>query len=169
MFDTMTLTKATAGFCGAFLVFLLGKWAAEELYHVDSHGEAAYVIEVASADDAASDEPEVSFDELMASADVAKGAKVFKKCSACHKLEDGANATGPYLYGVVGRDIASVSGFGYSGALTALADKDWTPEELDAFLAKPSAYASGTTMSFSGLKKQSDRVNLIAYLASLAD
>lgn len=167
MFDTMTLTKATAGFCGAFLVFLLGKWAAEELYHMDSHGEAAYVIEVAAADDAGSDEPQVSFDELMASADVAKGAKVFKKCAACHKLEDGANATGPYLYGVVGRDIAAAPGFGYSAALTAMADKDWTPEELDAFLTKPSAYASGTTMSFSGLKKQADRVNLIAYLDSL--
>ncbi|KIC12062.1 cytochrome C [Leisingera sp. ANG-M1] len=166
MFDTMTLTKATAGVCGAFLVLLLGKWAAEGLYHVDSHGEAAYVIEVASAE-AASDEPEVSFEELMASADVAKGAKVFKKCSACHKLEDGANSTGPYLYGVVGRTIAAAPGFGYSGALTGMADKAWTAEELDAFLAKPSAYASGTTMSFSGLKKQKDRVNLIAYLDSL--
>ena len=167
MFDTMTLTKATAGVCGAFLVFLLGKWGAEVLYHMDSHGEASYVIEVASAEDAGGDEPEVSFEELMASADAAKGAKVFKKCSACHKLEDGANATGPYLYGVVGRDIASASGFGYSGALTGLAGNAWTPEALDAFLAKPSAYASGTTMSFSGLKKQADRVNLIAYLDSL--
>ncbi|OBY24808.1 c-type cytochrome [Leisingera sp. JC1] len=167
MFDTMTLTKATAGVCGAFLVLLLGKWAASSLYHVDSHGEAAYVIEVAAAEDAGGDEPQVSFEELMASADAAKGAKVFKKCSACHKLEDGANATGPYLYGVVGRDIASASGFGYSGALTGLAGKAWTPEELDAFLTKPSAYASGTTMSFSGLKKQGDRVNLIAYLDSL--
>ncbi|AHC99756.1 c-type cytochrome [Leisingera methylohalidivorans] len=166
MFDTMTLTKATAGVCGAFLVLLLGKWGAEALYHMDSHGEASYVIEVASADAAASDEPEVSFEELMASADVAKGAKVFKKCSACHKLEDGANSTGPYLYGVVGRDIAAAPGFGYSGALTGL-DGSWTAEALDAFLTKPSAYASGTTMSFSGLKKQKDRVNLIAYLDSL--
>ena len=168
MFDTMTLTKATAGVCGAFLVLLLGKWAASGLYHMDSHGEASYVIEVASADAAASDEPEVSFEELMAAADVAKGAKVFKKCSACHKLEDGANSTGPYLYGVVGRDIAAAPGFGYSGALTALGGT-WTAEELSAFLAKPSAYASGTSMSFSGLKKEKDRVNLIAYLDSLDD
>ncbi|MGR3760578.1 c-type cytochrome [Roseobacteraceae bacterium NS-SX3] len=168
MFDTMTLTKATAGFCGAFLVFLLGKWAAEELYHMDSHGEASYVIEVEEAGGAGEEVAEVSFDELMAEADVGKGAKVFKKCAACHKLEDGANATGPYLYGVVGRDIASADGFGYSGALQGL-EGAWTPEELDAFLAKPSAYASGTTMSFSGLKKQGDRVDLIAYLDSLDD
>lgn len=167
MFDTMTLTKAVAALCGAFLVLLLGKWVAEELYHVEAHGEASYVIEVAS-DEPAEEVEEVSFEELMAAADPAKGAKVFKKCSACHKLEDGANSTGPFLYGLVGRDIASVDGFGYSGALAGL-DGSWTAEELDAFLTKPSSYASGTSMSFAGLKKQNDRVNLIAYLDSLDD
>ena len=97
---------------------------------------------------------------------VEKGAKVFKKCSACHKLEDGANGTGPYLYGVVGRPIGSASGFGYSSAMAAKGG-DWTPEALDAFLLKPSADIPGTSMSFAGLKKQGDRVNLIAYLDSL--
>ncbi|AFO88785.1 cytochrome c family protein [Phaeobacter inhibens] len=167
MFDTMTLTKATAGVCGAFLVFLLGKWAAEELYHTESHGEASYVIEVeeAGAEEVAE---VVDFGELMAAADVGKGAKVFKKCSACHKLEAGENATGPYLYGVVDRPIAAADGFGYSATLAGLGG-EWTAEELDAFLTKPSQYAPGTTMSFSGLKKQKDRVNLIAYLDSLDD
>ncbi|MBE1296140.1 c-type cytochrome [Phycobacter azelaicus] len=168
MFDTMTLTKATAGFCGAFLVFLLGKWAAEELYHVESHGQASYVIEVEEAGGAAEEMEEVSFDELMASADVGKGARVYKKCAACHKLEAGENATGPYLYGVVGRPKAAADGFGYSGALAAMSG-DWTPENLDAFLERPSAYVPGTTMSFSGLRKIEDRVNLIAYLDSLDD
>lgn len=166
MFDTMTLTKAAAGLFGAWLVLLLGKWAAEELYHVEAHGEASYVVEVASAG-AAEEVEEVNFEELMAAADPAKGAKVFKKCSACHKLEDGANSTGPFLYGVVGRDIASVAGFGYSAALGEKAGTAWSAEELDAFLTKPSSYAKGTTMSFAGLKKQGDRVNLIAYLDGL--
>ena len=49
MFDTMTLTKAAASICGAFLVLLLGKWAAEGLYHTDSHGQASYVIEIETA------------------------------------------------------------------------------------------------------------------------
>ncbi|EBA15905.1 cytochrome c552 [Roseobacter sp. SK209-2-6] len=167
MFDTMTLTKATAGVCSTFLVFLLGHWAADVLYSTDAHGEQSYVIEVASAE-AATEVEEVSFEELMASADVAKGAKVFKKCAACHKLEDGVNATGPSLYDVVGRTQGTEDGFGYSGALAGR-DGSWTAEELDAFIAKPSAYASGTSMSFSGLKKQKDRVNLIAYLDSLDD
>ncbi len=166
MFDTMTLTKATAGFCGAFLVFLLGKWVAEELYHVDAHGEASYVIEVADAG-GASDEPEVDFAMLLAEADLEKGAKVFRKCSACHKL-NGEDGTGPHLDGVVGRAQGGVAGFGYSGTLAGLGGV-WTPEELDAFLTKPSEYASGTTMSFPGLKKIADRADLIAYLASTSN
>ncbi len=165
--DTMTFTKAAAGVLGAFLVFLLGKWAAEGLYHVESHGEAAYVIEVESGD-SGEEVAEVSFAEMMAGADAGKGEKVFKKCAACHKLEDGANSTGPYLYGVVGRPVASVDGFGYSDALGGLGG-DWSPERLDEFLTKPSAFASGTTMSFAGLNKAADRVNLIAYLNGHSD
>lgn len=163
MFDTMTLTKATAAFCGAFLVFLLGKWAATEIYAMDSHGEASYVIEVADAG-GAEDVEEVSFEELLAAADVGKGAKIFKKCAACHKLESGANATGPYLFGVVGREVGSAAGFGYSGALPA---GTWTEEALNTFLTKPSDYAPGTSMGFSGLKKDTDRADLIAYLATI--
>lgn len=165
MFDTMTLTKVTAGLCGALLVLLLGKWAAEELYHVEAHGEASYVIEVADAA-AASDVPQVDFSELLAVADVSKGAKVFKKCSACHKLEAGVNSTGPSLYGIVGRTKAAEAGFGYSTSLAGM-NGDWTVDNLNAFLAKPSAYVPGTSMSFSGLKKDKDRANLIAYLQGI--
>lgn len=167
--DTMTYTKAAGGFLCAFLVLLLGKWAAAGLYHVGGHGEAeaAYVIEV--EDGAAPDEAdEVSFNDLMASADPDKGSKVFKKCSACHKLDAGANSTGPYLYGVVGRAVASASGFGYSDAMAAESG-DWTPEHLNDFLTKPSALVPGTTMSFAGLKKPQDRVNLIAFLNNNSD
>lgn len=165
MFDTMTVIKATSAFLGAFLIFLLLKWGAEITYHTGGHGEASYVVEVEDSGPA-EDVPEVSFDELMASADIGKGAKVFKKCGACHKVEDGVNSTGPSLYGVVGRPIASAAGFGYSAPMAAHGG-DWTAEALDEFLTKPSDFVSGTSMSFSGLKKQGDRVNLIAYLDSL--
>jgi len=166
MFDTMTITKAAAALCGTLLVLLLGKWAAEGIYHTETHGEASYVIEVEEAE-GQEEVAEVSFDELMAAADVGKGAKVFKKCSACHKLEDGDNSTGPYLYGVVGRAVGTADGFsGYSAAMAGFGG-DWTDERLDEFLANPKSFVSGTSMSFSGLKKQSDRVNLIAYLDSL--
>ena len=165
--DTMTSTKVVAGFCGAFLVFLLGKWLAEEVYHMDSHGEQSYVIDTgASGGD--EEAVEVSFEEVLATADAGKGERVFKKCTACHKVEDGANGTGPHLFGVVGRAKASVAGFNYSGALSGI-DGDWTPDNLNAFLEKPSAYVSGTSMSFAGLKKVEDRANVIAYLQSIGN
>jgi len=166
--DTMTLTKVTAALCGALLVLLLGKWAAESLYHVEGHEEAAYVIAVEGADASQEEVEEVNLEELMAAADLGKGAKIFKKCAACHKLEDGVNAVGPYLLGVVGRSVASADGFGYSGAMTEKGG-EWTIESLDAFLTKPKANVPGTTMGFSGLSKQGDRVNVIAYLDSLDD
>ncbi len=165
MLDTMTFTKVTASLCGTLLVFLLGGWLARELYHVGGHGEQSYVIDTGASESAEAEE-EVSFEELYAAADIDKGAGVFRKCTACHKLEAGANGTGPYLYGVVGRPVAAAEGFGYSSAMASHGG-DWTLAELDAFLEKPSSYLKGTSMSFAGLKKIEDRVNVIAYLDSL--
>ncbi|MDA7966908.1 cytochrome c family protein [Ruegeria sp.] len=169
MFDTMTVTKAAAGLFGTFLVLLLAKWGADVLYSTAGHGaEAAYIIETDSSGESA-DGDEVVFEELLAAADPAKGAKVFRKCTACHKLEDGANSTGPYLYGIVDRPVAAAEGFtGYSPAMQAHGG-NWTPEALDAFLIRPSAYISGTSMSFAGLKKPQDRADVIAYLQTIGN
>ena len=169
MFDTMTVTKATAGLLGTFLVLLLAKWGADVLYSSDNHDtEASYVIETESSDESADSEEPV-FEELLASADPEKGAKVFRKCTACHKLEDGANGTGPNLYDIVDRPVASVNGFtGYSAAMLAHGG-NWTPEVLDSFLTKPSSYISGTSMSFAGLKKPQDRADVISYLQTISN
>jgi cytochrome c len=173
MFDTMTMTKILGAFCGALLVYLLGAWAAESLYHTGGghggegeHAKQGYVIEIETADAGEAVEEGPSLEELLASADLGKGAKVFGKCKACHKLEDGANATGPHLFGIVDRAVGAADGFGYSGALVAVADV-WTAENLDGFLESPKGFAPGTKMGFSGLKKPKDRANLIAYLQSL--
>ena len=163
MFDTMTLTKIGGGLFGAWLILLLGKWGAEEIYHAEMHGEASYVIEVASAEEEAPAE-QVDVAALMASADAGAGEAVFRRCSACHKL-DGTDGVGPHLNGVVGRDIASVGGFNYSAALAGL-EGAWTPEELYAFLLNPKGYAPGTIMGFAGLKKPEEKANVIAYLQS---
>ncbi|MGH1576553.1 c-type cytochrome [Planktotalea sp.] len=170
MFDTMTFTKVLGGFCGAFLIYLMSKWAAEEMYHTggghgDDHG-AAYVIEVESDDDGAEEEAGPDIATLVAEADVAKGEKVFGKCKACHKLEDGANGTGPHLFNIVNREIGKIDGFGYSGVLAEMGGA-WGYAELDGFLANPKKYAKGTKMSFAGLKKEGDRANLIAYLETI--
>lgn len=163
MFDTMTLTKVASGVLGAWLILLLGQWAGHEIYSAEAHGEQAYVIEVASADEEPAEE--IDFAALMEAADPSSGEGVFRKCSACHKV-DGTDAVGPHLNGVVGREIASVGGFNYSGALSSK-EGAWTPDELSQFLLNPTGYAAGTTMGFAGLKKPEDRADVIAYLDSL--
>ena len=97
-----------------------------------------------------------------------KGKKVFGKCKACHKLGDGENGTGPNLYQIVGRQMASVTEFKYSGSFKGL-EGQWTKDELNQFLTKPSNYIPGTSMSFAGLGKVTDRANLIAYLEESAN
>lgn len=181
MFDTMTMTKVGGALFGSLLVFLLGKWVAEEVYHVGGshdtgHGDEheitqAYVIEVEGADAHGGEEevevadPPVA--ELLAAADIAAGEKEWKSCRSCHSNESGGRGAGPYLYGVVGRDVGTVD-FAYSGALNEAADV-WTPENLYAFLKSPKEYAPGTSMNFKGLSDPEDRANLIAWLDSLDD
>ncbi len=170
MFDTMTVTKVLGALCGAFLVFLLGKFVAEELYasRVPHHGDEVvqgYLVETGGDEEPAEEEAGPTFEEVYASADAGKGERVFNKCKACHQLEQGANSTGPYLYGVVGREVDTAEGFGYSGALEKVVDV-WTPEHLSEYLTNPAGYAPGTAMSFSGLKSVEDRANVIAYLAT---
>lgn len=171
MFDTMTLTKAGGALCGAFLIYLLGVWVAETIYHGGAGGHGGEHAEAFKIEAGATPGAETSHDAgpdfatVLASADAAKGEKVFAKCKACHKT-DGTNATGPHLDGVVGRKVDSVDGYAYSGALEKVVDA-WTPEHLNEFLANPKGYAPGTKMGFAGLKSIDDRANVIAYLESL--
>lgn len=183
MFNTMTMTKIVGGVGTSLLIFLLGSWAADALYstgggHGTTHGDA----EMAAVEDGHSEDAGVtheaepvaeaepveapSFDELLASADVAAGAKVFKKCKACHKLDEGANATGPSLFGIVGRDVGTAEGFKYSAGMAGLGGT-WTPERMSEYLTKPKAMVPDTKMSFAGLKKEGQRADLIAYLATI--
>lgn len=102
---------------------------------------------------------------LLAAADPAAGEKVFAKCTACHTInQGGADGIGPNIYGIVGKPIGKHSpGFAYSSDLAGHGGT-WTYENLDAWLASPKAFASGTKMSFAGLGKPEDRANLLAYL-----
>jgi len=171
MFNTMTLTKIVGGVCGTFLIFLLGNWAATSIYAMGATGHdgehaQAYVIATGDEEVVEEDVVEVSFDDLLASADVTKGAKVFSKCKACHKV-DGTNGTGPHLDGVFEREVAAVGDFAYSDPMVAHGGA-WTAEALNEFLADPKGIVPGTKMSFAGLKKIEDRANLVAYLQSIS-
>jgi len=103
----------------------------------------------------------------VGSADADKGAKLFRKCKACHTDDKGgADKVGPHLWGIVDRAKGSVDGFAYSDALKAKGG-NWDNEALAAFLHKPKDYIDGTKMIFSGFKKNDDVANIVAYLNTL--
>ena len=99
----------------------------------------------------------------------AKGEKQFRKCKACHKMEDGKNGVGPHLAGIVGRGVADVDGYNYSSAMGDYgsdAEKVWDASLLDQYLEKPKDLIAGTKMAFAGIKKEDDRKALICWLAN---
>lgn len=109
--------------------------------------------------------PEVPIETLLATADPAKGAEVFKKCASCHTIaQGGANGIGPNLWATVGEAVAQgKGGYAFSDALKAKGG-NWTFQALNAWLTNPRAYANGTKMSFAGLQNAQDRANVIVYL-----
>ncbi len=110
-------------------------------------------------------EPE-SYDigELIASADLERGEKLFLQCRACHTLGRGqGHKAGPNLYGVIGRQAGTAPGFDYSEALKN-SGIVWSAETLDAWLRQPRDLVPGNRMIFMGIGKARDRASLIAYL-----
>jgi cytochrome c len=161
--DSFELTKLVGAVCGSLLVLLLIQMGAHALFdtHSDTVAFAVAVEEGGAAEEAPAEE--VDMGALMAAADPAAGETVFRKCTACHKL-DGSDGVGPHLNGVVGRPVGSVEGFAYSDALAGHGGT-WTEEDIYQFIGNPKQYAPGTKMSFAGLPKPEDRANVIAYLA----
>jgi len=98
-------------------------------------------------------------------ADLDAGEKQFNKCRACHTITpDGMNMTGPHLYGVFGRHAATAKGYTYSDAMQKH-DVTWNFNTLDVYLKAPQQVVKGTKMGFMGIADDTDRRNLIAYLA----
>jgi len=134
-------------------------------------GEGGTAAPAAAEPEQKAEEPAAT-EVAVAAADPAMieaGAKVFKKCAACHKVGDGAkNATGPMLNGIVDRAVGTVDGFKYSNDMAAAGADGmvWDDANLHAFLEKPKSLIAKTKMSFSGLKKPEDRDAVIAYLST---
>jgi cytochrome c len=103
---------------------------------------------------------------LLASADVAKGEAIFKKCVACHTIaQGGANGIGPNLYGTLGKPHGHLPGFAYSDALKAVSG-NWDWEGMDKWLANPKKYAPGNKMTFAGLGNPEERAAVLLYINS---
>ena len=149
---------------------------ADVIFYVEKPEKSAYqVAGVATATSTTSTETTSVSSEsgnimaLFASTNAADGAKVFKKCLACHSIEKGGpNKIGPNIFGILNRKAGSVSGYKYSKAMLAYG-KVWSFEEMDGFLTKPKDWIKGTKMSFMGLKSAKDRAAVILYMNENTD
>jgi len=150
----------------AFCVAGFATLVADLFYQPKIVKKRGYEIELAHDGKAVvkKEEKIVDLAELMKTADVERGAKIFKKCASCHNIGKGEGAkVGPGLYGVIGRAKGVFAGFSYSDALKAKGGI-WDRASINQFIAKPKDYLPGTKMAFAGLKKPQDRADVILYL-----
>ena len=156
------------------LVFGINK-IADVIFFIKKPEKSAY--QVAMTTTASTTSAETSLDDadsgnimsLFASTSSADGAKIFKKCTACHSIaQDGGNKIGPALWGVLGRKAGTVSDYKYSKSMVAYG-KTWSFEEMNGFLIKPKDWVKGTKMSFTGLKNPKERAAIILYMNENTD
>ena len=162
--DSFEINKIIAAILvTVLLVFGINK-IADNIFHVKKPDVKGYKVEINTATAAqASVENKIDISALLALGSVENGKKVFKKCAACHSInQEGGNKIGPALYSVVGRAVGGVSDYKYSKSLMSYGKK-WTFEELNGFLLKPAKWIKGNKMGFAGLKKDEDRASIILY------
>ena len=162
-----------------FLVLGINK-ITDVIYYVEKPEKSAYQVTAstttASTTASKTDSGAMGSESIMAlfaSTNASEGAKIFKKCAACHSIANGgANKIGPALWGVIGRKAGIVPDYKYSKALVAYG-KPWSFEEMNGFLIKPKDWIKGTIkgtkMSFAGLKNAKDRAAVILYMNENSD
>lgn len=167
--DSLELNKIIAGVLGAILTLMLFGWVGDLVYGIGEEKggyerELAYEIELPEGDvEVAAVDAGPAIGELLVNASAQNGEGLFRACAACHNAAEAVNKVGPYLVNVMGRDIASVDGFGYSEALASI-DGAWTAEAFSGFIENPRGWAPGTAMGYNGMRKAEDRADIIAYL-----
>ena len=156
------------------LVLVINK-ITDVIYYVEKPEKSAYQVTVTTtASTTTTEKNSEDIDPgnimtLFASTSVDDGAKVFKKCTACHSIaQGGGNKIGPTLWGVLGRKAGSISDYKYSKAMAAHG-KTWSFDEMNSFLIKPKDWIKGTKMSFAGLKNAKDRAAVILYMNENTD
>ncbi|MGY8985517.1 MAG: c-type cytochrome [Sphingomonadales bacterium] len=168
--DSFEFNKIAAAALVALLIYMGVTISSETLFHIENPETPAYSVAIVESESSSADvisaDMGPSFAELMASADMTKGARAFRKCQVCHNADEGArNKVGPNLWNILGSDIASNVDFNYSSAIVSV-EGNWEYEALDSYLASPSTAIPGNKMSFAGLRKATERADVIAFLRS---
>ncbi len=173
--DSFEFNKIAGAVLGSVIFIFVIRLVAEHVYEAEHPEKPGYAIEgvveaKAGAPAAAPvEEAMPDWGTVLPAADVVAGKALEARCAQCH---DASNAKlvkiGPPLFGVVDRARAAHPGFDYSSAMKGKPG-NWTYDELYKFLKSPGSDIPGTKMSFAGLSRSADRINLIAYLRTNAD
>jgi cytochrome c len=172
--DSFEWNKIIGAVLGTAIFIFVVRVVAETIYEPEKPAKPGYIVEgvienPAGGTAAPVEEALPDWGTVLPKADVAQGKATSAKCEACHDTSSAKTIKiGPPLYGVVDRPRASIAGFSYSSAMKAKGGT-WTYDELFKFLKSPGAYVVGTKMSFAGLSRAEDRINLIAFLRTNTD
>ncbi len=169
--DSFEINKLIAAVLVTVLLIFGVNKISDIIFDIEKPSVEGYKVEIKTNNSSSQTkkEDQIDISSLLALGDPDTGKKVYKKCAACHSInQDGGNKIGPKLYNVVGRTVGSISDYKYSKALTSYG-KEWTFEELNAFLIKPATWIKGNKMGFAGLKKDEDRASVILYLNQNSD
>ncbi|HMO42541.1 MAG TPA: cytochrome c family protein [Phenylobacterium sp.] len=166
----LTFNKVAGAVLATGLAIVGLREASTIVFAPDRAEQPGYAIDVPEATGGAAEaEAPIDWGTVIPAADIAAGQASFAKCVSCHTIaQGGANGTGPNLWGVMGARPAAHAGYSYSPAMQAHAAEApvWTFEEMGHFLEAPQRYINGTKMTFVGLKRREELINVIAYLHS---
>ena len=170
--DSFELNKIIGAVLASCLVLLVTSFTADALFSPQMPAKPGFEIAVKETEGGAKEAaaaPSEPIEKLLQTASIEKGAAAAKKCQACHTFAKGEkNGVGPNLYGVVGDKKGEGRGFNFSAAMKGKGGT-WTFDDLNKFIASPKGFVPGTAMGFAGIQKDSERADVIAYLATLAD
>ena len=169
--DSFEINKIIAAVLMVVILVIGIDKVSDIIFHVEKPKTPGYAVDIEQVNTTSTEttEEKINITAFMTMGDVATGEKVFKKCKSCHSIKQGGgNKIGPALWNVMFRNVGSIADYKYSKALTSYG-KEWSWEEMNGFLIKPSKWIPNNKMGFAGLKSEKDRASVILYLNQNSD